>query len=347
VPLLVLVAFALYFLLNRPRGNSREVLTWLVAFSFAALIVVLPLFRYTLDTPEMVVYRSLTRMGTVERALPGEPLGIFLSNTWNALVMFFWDDGDVWVHSIPNRPALAVMDAALFFSGAALVLLRAVRRPNWRDALLLVSIPVLLLPSILSLAFPNENPSLNRTAGAYVPVFLIAALGMDALLRAVWQKISGKTGLVSAALVGGVLILASYSANADLFFNQYYKQYTASAWNTAEMGQVMRGFTQVVGTDETTWVIGYPHWVDTRLVGINAGFIERSPEISIAQLDKTTADPRAKLFMLNVADTAALNSLNALYPQGWSWLHKSATPGRDFMLFMAPADATFDAKSME
>lgn len=339
VPLLVAVAFGIYCLHKRLRGNWREVLTWFLIIAFTSLVIFLPLYRYALDTPEMFAYRSLTRLGTVERDLPGAPLAIFFSNLWHALIMFFWDNGDVWVHSIPHRPALAVVDAALFFVGMAMVLARYVRRLQWRDLLLLVSIPILLLPSVLSLAFPNENPSLNRTAGAYVPVFVIIALGLDALLRAVHRKIEGRTGLITASVTAGVLILGSLGANSDLFFNQYYSQYNASAWNTSEMGEVMRGFSKVVGTPETTWVVGYPYWVDTRLVAINAGFVDRNPEMSTPLLEQTAADPRAKLFMLNPVDTPSLDSLQVIYPQGRFWLHQSEVPGKDFIIFMVPADA--------
>jgi hypothetical protein len=340
VPLLVGAAFLIYFLHKRPRGGSRrELLTWFLMFAFTSLLIFLPLYRYALDTPEMFAYRSLTRLGTTERELPGSPLAIFVSNTWNALIMFFWNNGDVWVHSIPGRPALAVIDAALFFCGAALVLARYVKRLQWRELFLLVSIPILLLPSILSLAFPNENPSLNRTAGAYVPVFVIVALGLDALVGAARRKIGGRTGGTAASVLAGALILASLSANSDLFFNQYYTEYKASAWNTSEMGDVMRGFSKVVGTPDTTWVVGYPYWVDTRLVGITAGFVDRNPEMSTPLLDQTTADPRAKLFILNPADVPSLDSLRALYPQGRYWLHQTEIPGKEFIIFMAPAAA--------
>ena len=253
--------------------------------------------------------------------------------------MFFWDNGDVWVHSIPHRPALGLVDAALFFFGAILVIARYVRKLNWRDLFLLVSIPILLLPSILSLAFPNENPNLNRTAGAYVPVFIILALGFDALLSGVRKKIEGRFGMLVTAGIAGVLLLASLGINADLFFNQYATEYNQSIWNTAEMGQVMKGFSEVVGTSDTTWVVGYPYWVDTRLVSINAGYPDRNPEIRADGIAQTLADPRAKLFMLNPIDTSSLDLLRVQYPQGRFWLHKSPIEGKDFMLYMVPADA--------
>ena len=145
----------------------------------------MPLFRLTLDQLDLIAYRSLTRLGDLERPLPGPVWQIFLKNTWNALVMFFWDDGEVWVHSIPHRPAMDMVSAGIFFIGLMLLLFRYTRKRNWVDLFLLVMIPLLLLPSILSLAFPNENPNLNRTAGAYVPAFLILAVGSESLLSAI------------------------------------------------------------------------------------------------------------------------------------------------------------------
>jgi hypothetical protein len=115
VPLAVLVAFGLFLLHKQARGKRLEALVWLGILALIAFVVVLPLFRYTLDHPDLVNYRTLTRMGTAEQPLPGPAGEIFIKNMWNALTMFFWNNGDVWVHSIPGRPALAVVDAALFF----------------------------------------------------------------------------------------------------------------------------------------------------------------------------------------------------------------------------------------
>ena len=339
VPLVVLAAFALFLIHRQSRGRRKEAIVWLAILAFVSFVVFLPLFRYALDNPELVNYRSLTRMGSVERPLEGSPLAIFASNAWNAMVMFFWDNGDVWVHSIPHRPALAAIDAALFFCGVLFLIGRYLKRLHWRDLFLLVSIPILLLPSMLSLAFPNENPNLNRTAGVYVPVFLIVGLGFDALMRAVRQKMTGKTGLAVVAAAGLLLASGSAAANGDLFFNQYASEYRLSAWNTTEMGQVMGGFTRLVGTAETAWVVGYPYWVDTRLVGINAGFVLRNPEISVDQIADTGLDPRPKLFLLNPADTPALDRLRSTFPQASYWLHASAVPGKEFIIFLVSASA--------
>jgi hypothetical protein len=336
---MVIAAFALYLVHRQSSGKRSSALTWLVILAFFAFIIFLPLYRYALDNPDMFAYRSLTRIATTERPLPGPVGSIFLSNVWNGVVMFFWDNGEVWVDSIPHRPALAVVDASLFFIGVSLLLARYFKRFHWRDLFLVVSIPILLMPSILSLAFPSENPTLNRTAGAYVPVFLILAIGFDAVVRAVRDKISGKRGMVAAVTLGGFLAIFSLSSNADLFFNQFYTQYNLGAWNTAEIGQVMKGFSQVVGTADTTWVVGYPYWIDSRLVAIEAGFVTRDPGVIADGLPKTFADPRAKLYILNPADTASLNILRGQFTNGRFWLNKSPYPGKDFIVFMVSAEA--------
>jgi hypothetical protein len=338
VPLLILAAFGLYLLHKQSQGKRFEALVWLGVLALIAFVVLLPLFRYALDHPEMVNYRTLTRMGTTEQALPGPAGEIFLKNLWNGLTMFFWDNGNVWVHSIPNRPALVVVDAALFFSGLVLLLARYIRRRHWRDLFIPLSLPILLLPSILSLAFPNENPNLNRTAGAYVVVFVIAALAFDAFLRAVWEKVDGKRGLAYAAALAFILGGLSLTANHNLFFGRYAVDFNNSAWNTSEMGAVMRGFSQIVGTPKTTWVVGYPHWVDTRLVGITAGYPEVNPETFADRLEMTFEDPNAKMYLVNPADTLALDKLRVQFPAGRFWLHKSPAPGKDFIVFMVPAE---------
>lgn len=281
----------------------------------------------------MVAFRSLTRLGDLERPLPGPALEIFFQNTWNALVMFFWDDGDVWVHSVAHRPALDVVSAALFFIGLILVFLRYIHRRRWDDLFLLVSFPILLLPSILSLAFPNENPNLNRTAGAYIPAFIILAIGFDALITAIQRNLSGRMGTLAGWTLGAILVVTSASNNFDLVFHQYDVNFRASSWNSSEMGAVIQRFDGTFGRAEDAWVVAYPYWVDTRLVGINAGYPTRDTAINPDQLIETLNNTRAKLFLLHPQDLPALGKLQELYPEGRYWQYPARTPGKEFIIF--------------
>jgi hypothetical protein len=338
VPFLVIAAVAIYFLHHLRNPELRRLaLIALVLVGLISLAVFVPLLRFTIDQPDLVALRSLTRLSGAERPLPGPAGEIFLQNTWNALTMFFWSNGDVWVHSIPYRPALDLISAALFFLGLVLVALRYLRQRQWIDLFLLVSIPILLLPSILSLAFPNENPNLNRTTGAYIVVFLILAIGFDALLRGIRRALPGHVGSAAALGTGLVLVFSAALNNYDLVFNQYDQIMRQSAWNSSEMGAVIRNFDQTIGQASDAWVVAYPYWVDTRLVGINAGFPRRDTAINYDQIQETQRITRAKLFILNMQDVEGIETLRALYPDGRFSEYRSFTPGKDFLIFLVPA----------
>ena len=62
--------------------------------------------RYWISRPDLFGYRAFSRLGDVETPLPGPAWQIFLSNLKNGLLMFNWDDGEIWVHSVTHRPAL-------------------------------------------------------------------------------------------------------------------------------------------------------------------------------------------------------------------------------------------------
>lgn len=337
VPLLVVVAVAIYLLHRQSRGYRAQALFDFLLIVLMAIVICLPLFRYGLEHPNAILFRSFTRLGTLERELPGSPLMIFFSNFWAAITMFFYNNGSIWVHSIPYRPALDIVMAALFFSGIILLLVRYIRRHAWEDLLLLVSIPILLLPSILSLAFPGENPSLNRTSGAYVPVLVIAALAFEAMLRGLIQHLPARSGRNFATVVALVVLTWTIANNYNLFFVQYAQNYRQNAWNTKEIGEVARDFAGLAGTYDTYYVVGFPYWIDSRQVAIFAGHIERDPAVLPEQLADTTADPRMKMFLLKPEDTASLDTLRQLYPQGRAELHKSPQDQKDFMIFLAPA----------
>lgn len=337
VPFLVVLAFFIYTFHLHTKMERIQSIYWLAIVGVVSFFIFLPLFRYALENPDMFAYRALTRVGDAERALPGPVLAIFTNNLWRALTMFFWSNGNVWVHSIPDRPALDPVSAALFFTGILILAIRYVQKRDWVDLFLLLSIPVLLMPSVLSLAFPDENPNLNRTAGAYVPVFLIVAIGFDSLIRGILGALSEKSAIRGASIIGAIIILMTTTFNYELFFIQYDRLYRQSAWNTSEMGQIMQGFARITGSPDTVYVVGYPYWVDTRLVGINAGFVERNPEIFRDRFSETLSDPRAKLFMLNPVDIESLEALRNLYPQGKASWYDSPVEGKDFVLFMVPA----------
>jgi len=336
LPIVIVIAVGLYLLHPVAKGNRIQTLSALLVLALVSLLVFLPLLRYAMDDPGNFGFRAFSRLGTTERPLPGPALVIFFQNLWNALIMFGWNNGNIWVHSITGRPALDIVSAALYYIGSLLLLVRYLRQRRWQDLLILLSIPLLMMPSILSLAFPDENPALNRAAGAIVPVFLVVALALEGLLAAIRRMLGEKSGRTLVWIVALFLIGFSVLHNYDLVFNQYRRAYDLSAWNTSEMGQVVHDFGELYGSTESAWVVAYPHWVDTRLVGMLAGDPLRDYAIAPDALGNTLTDPRPKLYLINLEDQVALEGLTLLYPYG-SVTTYPARNGRDFLIFMVPA----------
>jgi len=362
MPFVVVIAVGLYLLHAQSKGSRKQVIIWLSILALLSLIVFLPLARYWFDNPQTFSYRAFSRLGSIESPLHGPAWQIFLSNTWNALRMFNWDDGQIWVVSVTNRPVLDVVSGALFLIGVVLVLIRYLRQRHWQDLFLLLAVPLLQLPSTLSLAFPAENPALNRASGAMVPTFLLVAVALDGLVSALLntglagiehrlepavsspkREASGRSRRVGIALTWGlVLLLVGWSSyqNFDLVFNQFSSQYTAGAWNSSEMGAVIKQFGQTNGSTDNAWIVPYPYWVDTRLPGVWAGIPNRDFAIWPDSFNTTLDVHGPKLFIVNVVDTASIDQLKALYPQGvWSrYVSKTKMVGKDFMVFLVPPE---------
>ena len=336
VPILVLMGVGLYLLHRQSQGGRRQAVWGLLILASSALLVFLPLLRYAISNPTTFGYRMMTRMGQVERVYPAPPLDIFFKNMWQALIMPLWDNGQVWVHSIPNRPALSVSAAVLFVFGVLLLALRYIRKRNWLDIFLLVSIPLLMMPSILSLAFPEENPSLNRTGGALIVVFLMVGLAFDGLLTFLKSRRFSPGGTWLAWGLAVLFVSGSAYQDYDLVFNQYAHRFHTNAWNTSELGAVIAQYASSVGAEDSAWVVPYPHWVDTRLVGIRAGFPERDYALWPEDIITTVGDPRAKMYLVKPEDTASIDLLRTLFPTGVLRLFESQMEGRDFYIYSVP-----------
>jgi hypothetical protein len=193
-----------------------------------------------------------------------------------------------------------------------------------------------MLPSILALAFPVENPSLSRAGGAVVPIMIIVAIGFQSLLVSLWQKcrvIFGKALVVVLALA---MVFLSAFQNYDLFFNQYNNSYANATWNTKQIGEVCKDYIDSVGASDTCYVVGVAYWVDTRLVAMVAGYPTMDYAIWPKDIQATTSDPRAKMFIVKADQSDALDLLKQIYPSGFETLHPSPIPGRDFVAYFVP-----------
>jgi len=346
MPFAVVILFGVYMLHVRGTQARLRALVWLGLLAFTSWVFFIPLARYATQYPDMFVFRAFSRLSTVERPLPAPLWQLIPYNLWNAAKEFNWYNGNIWVHSIPGRPALDVVSGALFLLGVMLLLIRYFRSRNWMDLMLLLAVPLLQMPSILSLAFPDENPSLNRTGGAIVPVFLLVAFGLDSLLNSISPRTESSERLstnenksvtgqrsVLAGVITLVLVALSFSQNYNLVFKTYYEQYRANAWNSTEMGAVMRGFINKGGSADEAWIIPFPFWVDTRLPAFEAGVPGKDMAITRENINSTVKLPGPKLFMFALPDNLTMAELLRVYPHGVLTQVQSSLPVHNFYVF--------------
>jgi len=333
VPFLVVLGVGLFILHQRSILLKKQAIILLALTSFFALLVFLPLLRYTLEQPDYVFIRTLTRMGETERPYPGNPLEIFAQNNWRAAQMFNINNNDVWLNSVMNRPALDIVSGALFVLGLWLVVARYLRQRDWRDLFLLLSLPVLMLPSTLSLAFPVENPSINRAGGVYIIVFVLVALALEAIMAQL--RSTGWRGLAFG--LTACLLLWSGAQNYDLVFNQYDLQIRYSNWNYSDLARVAEAFTEAGNPLGNARVVAFPYWVDTRLVPVLLGHPEVDLTVWPEAIPATASLPGNKLFLVNENDQSALSILRQTYPGGQVSLFSQPLGNKNFWVFSVPA----------
>jgi 4-amino-4-deoxy-L-arabinose transferase-like glycosyltransferase len=301
----------------------------------AAILVFLPLLRYMQDDPGSFWYRATSRAtGSLSAA---EQWRRFWSNTVDALLMFNYRGDVVPANTIPEAPVLGLVSGGLFVVGCAYLLWRLLARRERQAAYVLVSIFVLLLPSILSLAYPGENPSVVRTGGA--PPFVMIAVAIPLVVAGKRLiEISGRQ-ILGPLLLGGLLLGGVATAdNYHWYFVEYDAHYRLSAWNASEIGAVVREYVDNGGTFEEVYHVPYPHWVDTRNIGITAGNIEwRNAVLDLSELESHAAEPGRRLYVVHPSHSVALQLLHSLYPHGELTHRTSERPGKDYMLFYVPA----------
>ncbi len=343
LPFVITAAVALYLLHPVSKGKRKQAIYGYLVLAFVAFLLFIPLLRYWADDPQMFAYRSLSRLSTTERSYPGPVTEIFFSNLWKSLVMFFYDNGGIWVHSVPGRPALSVIPAAFFFLSIFLLFFRYLKEKDWVHLFLLISIPLLMMPSILSLAFPDENPSLNRTGGALIPVFVMIALMVEYFLSTLVRLVK-KGGKIIASICAIMIFMFTMSQDYDLIFQRFDQQFMAGAWNTSQIGKIIRAYADsTIGERDSAYVVPFPHWVDTRLVGINAGFPGKDYAIWSENFADTLSQSGAKVFIIKSEDQDSILALLNLYPQSSYWLYDDTLPGKEFWVFLVPEEPAIPA----
>ena len=335
-PLVVVLAVLLYLLHRESKGHRREALRWLGVAALMTVVVAVPFLRAAYQLPDQVFFRTVTRVTEMERAIEGSVTGIFFNNVLEALKMFSWDFGEIWVLSIPFRPALDWVTGGLFHLGVVLLIVRYAKSRNWLDLFLPLSILLLILPSVLALAFPGENPHPSRAGGAIIPVFAIAATSLVGIEQWGIRRLGGKTGQRIGAGFAGALFLLTAVGNYSLGVTLYGEHMRRGAWNASELGTVAHGFGESVGSFSQIYIMAFPHWLDSRLVAVDAGRPGQDFGIWPEQVSALEPTTEARLFFLHPMDENGHNLLRELFPTGILSTHRSQSEGKDFDVYFVP-----------
>ena len=336
VPLLSLIWMG-WLLWQRQAALARRTLVSGLIALIMTLLVLMPLLRYGFDQPDQLFYRSATRLTGVEQPIDGSPPLIFLDNLRRVLLMFNLTHDNVWVANLNDRPALDPLLGALLVLGTGLALGLSLRSGNPWPALLLLSAVLMLIPSALSIAFPRENPSVVRTGGAMPAVLILCALGPGLLLESARQL--ARPWLRGAALVGVIaLALTIGLINRERVFTIYPAQYCSRAQNASDIAYELQRFIAQGGARQQAWLIGFPHWVDTRAVGVWLGDSSFSNTVLGADAAiQINLGGQPGWFALNIDDLVTLRALQARYPSGTATTFKgSLCDGREFIVFTVP-----------
>jgi hypothetical protein len=344
-PLIVLIGVGLAIIsIARNWAARGRYLFNLGALVVIALAVFVPMGRFMLESPGLFWMRTAGRLAGDAGTPVDQPVSQFVNNFNTVIWMFNWKGDVQWISNVPNQPAFDPISGALLALGVAAWLFRLIRRRDPVDLTLLFAVAIMLLPSALSLAFPNENPSATRASGTLPVVYLWAALALDL----VWAQVGKAFRRGVAALVAGgvtlALLFGAANFNCALLFDVYRESYYTSAKPYTTVGRVVRGFADSIGSMDTAFIVAYRHWLDHRAVGIEAGdinWVNRDRLLDVRDLNRFLPEERTTALMVlyNVADIDAAEYLRSMFPQGRTMRYRTlgGQRSKDFYIFIVPA----------
>jgi 4-amino-4-deoxy-L-arabinose transferase-like glycosyltransferase len=342
MPIVVAVLVLVKLLIEQPHSWQawRQLVLNLTVFTWIAIIVFVPLGRYWHDNPQMFWQRSATRIEG-DYGVTAHNIGWTLANnTLRALGMFNVVGDTVWANTLPNKPTLDKVGGVFLVLGVMAALYRLFKRRDWPLLMAILAGVTLLLPSILSVAFPGENPSVVRTAGAIPIVAALVGLGLYVVARAAKEMVGTRWGMWLAVPLLALILAATTLINYRRYFVDYYHSYQLSSQNSTEMAQAMRDFIASGGDLSHIVIHAWPYWVDTRALAILMGKPDwQNTNVvldRVTDLERMRDDPAPQMYLLHPSDAQSLQILKETFPQGNTVRKVSQIPGHDFILFLVP-----------
>jgi hypothetical protein len=210
------------------------------------------------------------------------------------------------------------------------LLVARIARGSLRWAVVPLAFFVLTLPSTLSLAFPIENPSINRAGTAVPVVFLVAALPIVYLLSC-----PGRSAVRIAAVGIAGFLLFSIEENARQYFVGFDRQYAQTIDHSTQMARILDEYRRRGVPLRQMYLLYTDYWVDGRNIALVLG----DPSWAETHIVPTGELPRGlrerPLVFLHTPRAPILKELQKTYP-GVDRLVRQDFSDRDFSVYFAP-----------
>ena len=334
VPLLVPLAFGVALFDRRRQGRRWKTVGdgLLVAATSAILFLPVIKFAFLGEHREFFWSRIATRTTDAEVALTASPWRVFAGNLWNMAKALHWQGSSTWTVLHAGDPFLDIVSGGLFLAGLVLLLALALRGA-WRWATLLPAFFLLTLPSTLSIAFPGENPSLNRAGTSLPVVFLLVGLAFAHL----WTGFLRERVLLRAAGLSALLAGAGWSAqmNAEAYFERLGESYDALIEHALEIATVLGRYRAQGIPIRHAYLLAVDFWVDARIIALELGDPSWSDTNNIVPPkvpEGLTARPLVFVYRAN--DRERVRALESLYPGGTTRIIPQSQHDRDFGVYV-------------
>jgi alpha-D-ribose 1-methylphosphonate 5-triphosphate synthase subunit PhnG len=320
VPLLVVLLLVSEALAGGGRRLAAQG-PGLALLAMTAAWVLIPLARYVADDPYQYTYRVATRLTDLEQPLPADLVGTLWRNACRALAMFTYEGDAVFVTNVAFLRQLGYVPAVGFALGIGCCLWR------WRDGggALLGGLGVMLLPSMLALAFPQEVPSAVRAIGALPVAMLLAAVGLVQVRRTVAgaglssfipSAAMHRLGKAALAIGAAAVVGAEARATGVAYFRDYVWQQPDHNYSISlEMARTIAAF----GDAGRAYILTAPYWYDGNAVRAQLGRAPAHWDLELAELvpgqPPLDGQPGQTLVIVHPRDAAALEALRAAYAQ--------------------------------
>ena len=341
VPLMVVLILLTSFLVGRGRVLLKNWSNVLILV-LVAVYVFIPLGRYAFEDPKTYFYRAATRITGLEVALPQDILMTLLTNVRKALLMFNYRGDSVFIANVPDLRELGFFSSALFVLGLAYVVWRWRRGHN---ASVIVSLLVMLLPTIFALAFPNEVPNAIRAIGALPAAVILPAVALGVATRrfaALYPSDRTRQMGVLVTVDGaskwawhfvwpwryllGALLVVALAAEAWMLYPTYFDDYLEHLPNhnysiSLAMAQAIDDFAD----DGESYIKVMPYWYDGNAVRAQLQREDQSWHNELIALNADQPPLRGALgkFMviMHPQDSEAQQLLQRAFPRGVALTH--------------------------